>query len=225
MRPILIAAFTLAAASAQADVCDFRPSILAGKAGQAAKTTAGAVADVATEGVRAVGAYTLENPVSGVSMIGSAVSSATAAGSSVAAGAGGAVSTATAIATAPVTIAVAGLTAVALGGYEGACYFRAERITDPDEILYIVSNLAANSDPTMFALIPDGSDYTTLKGRPAIARTDKVRIAAAGVGPFIFDVENLYIADGVLMHRDAGRNTVIGDIGLQVIDVPDPAHE
>ena len=221
MRPILFAALMLSGQAAAADLCDFRPSVLAGKAGQAAKATAGAVATVATEGVRAVGVYTLENPVSGVSMISTGVSSAAAAGSSVAAGAGGALTTAGAIATAPVTIAVAGLTAVALGSYEGVCYFRQERITDYDEILYIVANLSANSDPTMFRLIPDGTEYVTLKGRNAIASEDKVRIAATGVGPFIFDVKNLYITDGVLMHRDAGRNTVIGNVALQVVDVPE----
>lgn len=219
MRPILVAAFLAVPMSVQADLCDFRPSLLASKAGQAAKTTAGAVASVATEGVRAVGVYTLENPVSGISMISTGVSSAAAAGSSVAAGAGGALTTASAVATAPVTIAVAGLTAVALGSYEGVCYFRQERITDYDEILYIVSNLSANSDPTMFRLIPEGTDYVTLKGRNAIASDDKVRIAATGVGPFIFDVKNLYITDGVLMHRDAGRNTVIGNVALQVVGV------
>lgn len=221
MRPILLAALLAAPTLVQADICDFRPSILAGKAGQAAKATAGAVASAATETVRAVGVYTLENPVSGVSMISSGVSGAAAAGSSVAAGAGGAMTTATAIATAPVTIAVAGLTAVALGSYEGACYLRQERITDYDEILYIVSNLSANSDPTMFRLIPKGTEYVTLKGRNALANEDKVRIAAAGVGPFLFDVKKLYIVDGVLMHRDAGRNTVIGNVGLQVVDVED----
>lgn len=221
MRPILLAALLAAPTLVQADICDFRPSILAGKAGQAAKATAGAVASAATETVRAVGVYTLENPVSGVSMISSGVSSAAAAGSSVAAGAGGAMTTATAIATAPVTIAVAGLTAVALGSYEGACYLRQERITDYDEILYIVSNLSANSDPTMFRLIPKGTEYVTLKGRNALANEDKVRIASAGVGPFLFDVKKLYIVDGVLMHRDAGRNTVIGNVGLQVVDVED----
>ena len=219
MRPILVAAFLAAPMSVQADLCDFHPSLLASKAGQAAKATAGAVASVATEGVRAVGVYTLENPVSGISMISTGVSSAAAAGSSVAAGAGGALTTAGALATAPVTIAVAGLTAVALGSYEGVCYFRQERITDYDEILYIVSNLSANSDPTMFRLIPEGTDYVTLKGRNAIAGDDKVRIAATGVGPFIFDVKNLYITDGVLMHRDAGRNTVIGNVALQVVGV------
>ena len=219
MRHLLLAAFVLAAPSVQADVCDFRPSVLAGKAGQAAKSTAGAVASAATDTARAVGVYTLENPVSGVSMISSGLSGAAAAGSSVATGAGGAVASATAIVTAPVTIAVAGLTAVALGGYEGACYLRQDRITDYDEILYIVTNLSANSDPTMFRLIEDGTKYVTLNGRNAIASADKVRIAATGVGPFIFDVANLYIADGVLMHRDLGRNTVIGNVGLQVVDV------
>lgn len=219
MRPILVVAFLASPMSVQADLCDFRPSLLASKAGQAAKATAGAVASVANEGVRAVGVYTLKNPVSGISMISTGVSSAAAAGSSVAAGAGGALTTAGAIATAPVTIAVAGLTAVALGSYEGVCYFRQERITDYDEILYIVSNLSANSDPTMFRLIPEGTDYVTLKGRNAIASDDKVRIAATGVGPFIFDVKNLYITDGVLMHRDAGRSTVIGNVALQVVGV------
>src|SRR6056297_3617579 len=211
MRSILLAALVLAAPSVQADICDFRPSVLAGKAGKVAKSTAGTIGAVTAEGVRVMGAYTLENPVSGVSMIGSGVSSAAAAG--------GAVGTATALATAPVTIAVAGLTAMALGGYEGACYFRADRITDTDEILYIVTNLAANSDPTRFSLIAAGSGYVTLQGRDAIARTDKVRIASAGVGPFLFNVEDLYIVDGVLMHRDLGRNTVIGNIGLEVVEV------
>lgn len=218
MRHAFLATLLLAAPlPVQADLCDFRPSVLAGKAGQAAKSTAGAVASAATETVRAVGVYTLENPVSGASMISSGISGVAAAGSSVAAGAGGAMTGATAVVTAPVTIAVAGLTAVALGSYEGVCYLREDRITDYDEILYIVTNLSANSDPTMFRLIPEGSEYVTLNGRNAIARSDKVRIAATGVGPFLFDVENLYIADGVLMHRDLGRNTVIGAVGLQVV--------
>ncbi|GGC15402.1 hypothetical protein GCM10011363_34850 [Marivita lacus] len=222
MRPILIAALTLVAQAATADVCDYRPSILAGKAGQAAKSTAGTVASVTTEGIRAVGTYTLENPVSGVSMISTGLSSVTAAGTSLATGAGGAATAAGAIVTAPVTLAVAGLTAVALGGYEGVCHFQVERITDYDEILYIVSNLSANSDPTMFTLIREGSPYVTLRGRDAIATANKVRVASTGIGPFIFDVENLYIADGTLMHRDRGRNTVIGEVGLQVIEVETP---
>ena len=225
MRPILPVLLILAASAASADVCDFRPSKVAGKAGQVAKSTAGTVASVAADRAKALGAYTLETPVSGASMIGTGVSSATAAGTSIATGASGALGTAATIATAPVTIAVAGATAVALGTYEGACYFRAERITDTDEILYIVSNLAANSDPTMFSLIPQGDEYTTLKGKPALAGEAKIRVAAPGVGPYIFDVADLYISDGMLMHRETLRDTVIGNVGMQVVEVEDTPAE
>jgi hypothetical protein len=213
MHPILTLALILAAQTATAEVCDFRPSIMAGKAGSAARN----VATGAANQVKAVGAYTLENPVTGATMISSGVRSATAAGTSIATGASGALGTATAIATAPVTIVIAGLTAVALGGYEGACYFKAERITDYDEILYIMQNLSDNSDPTLFALIQPGTDYVTLEGKNATAGEAKIRVAATGIGPFIFDVRKLYISDGVLMHRDRLRNTVIGNVGLQII--------
>lgn len=207
MKPILTLVFaaTLAPFAARADLCDFRPSTLAGKAGSA-------VMDTAASGVRALGAYTLQNPVSGASMISSGVGTATAAGSSLA-------GTAAAVATAPVTIAVAGATAVALGGYEGVCHFRAKRITDHDEILYIVTNLAANSDPTMFSVIPAGETYTNLKGNPAVAGETKIRVASAGVGPWILDVDDLYILNGVLMHREPLRDKVIGNVALQVVEV------
>lgn len=214
MKPII--AITVAVAltplAARADVCNFRPSILAGSAGSAVRDTASAAAS----GVRALGAYTLQNPVSGASMISSGVGTATAAGTSIA-------GSAAAIVAAPVTIAVAGATAVALGGYEGVCYFRAERIADYDEILYIVTNLAANSDPTMFAVIPAGAEYTNLNGNPAVAGETKVRVASEGAGPWIFDVADLYISDGVLMHRETLRDKVIGNVALQVVeDGPPP---
>lgn len=219
MKPFLPLALILAATTAHADMCDFKPSVLAGKAGNAVKNTASDVASAATRTARAVGAYTLQNPVSGASMISSGVGTVTAAGSSIASGASGALASAGAVATAPVTLTIAGVTAVGLAGYEGVCYFKAEKITDYDEILYIVSNLAENSDPTMFALIPDGSEYTSLEGNPAIAGKDKIRVASAGVGPWILDVDKLYIADGMLKHRDRLRDTVIGNVALQVVKV------
>ena len=33
-----------------------------------------------------------------------------------------------------------------------------------------------------------------------------------------YDVENLYIVNGVLMHRDWGKNTTIGNIGFYTVD-------
>lgn len=221
MRVILISALLSIPFCAHAGVCDFRPSIVAGKVGQTAKDAASNVSSAAVNSARAVGAYTLKNPATGLSMISSGVSGATAVGSSVAGSASGTLSTATAVVTAPATIAIAGVSAVALGAFEGTCYFRAKRITDDAVILEIVSNLSENADPTMFALIPEGSEFTTLKGEPAIAREHKVRIAGPGVGPFIFDVADLYIVDGVLKHSDALRDTVIGNVALEVIEIDD----
>lgn len=219
MRTIIIIALMGWASVAHADLCQFRPSAMAGKAGSVAKSTASTVASAAKDGAQAVGRFTLENPATGISMLSSGVGSVSAAGGGIASGAGGALSAAGAVVTAPVTLTVAGASAVALGGFEGLCYFRADRITDDAEILSIVQNMAANSDPTMFALIPSGASYTTLDGEPATAEKNKVRIASAGVGPYIFDVENLYIAKGVLKHRDALRDTVIGNVALDVVEV------
>ncbi len=224
MNPSLTAVFVLAASSAAADVCDFRPSIMAGKAGAAAKNTASDVASGVTNGVKAIGAYTLRNPVSGISMMSSGVGTATAAGTSIGTAASSALGTAATVATAPVTLSIAGATAVALGGFEGVCHFRKERITDYDEILYIVTNLAANSDPTMFKVIPEGAEYYTLKGNPALAGKTMVRVAGPGYGPDLYDVDKLYVVDGVLKHRDALRDTVIGDVALQVVEVQDEAE-
>jgi hypothetical protein len=94
-------------------------------------------------------------------MISSGVSGATAIGSRVAGSASGIAGAATAVVTAPATIAAAGVTALALGGFEGTCHFQSERITDDDALLEIVTNLSRNADPTLFAVIPEGSEYTT----------------------------------------------------------------
>ncbi|MAQ86573.1 hypothetical protein [Psychromarinibacter halotolerans] len=228
MKPILTAAFVLAATSAAADVCDFRPSIMAGKAGAAAKNTASDVATGVTNSVKAIGAYTLNNPVSGISMLSSGMGTATAAGTSLGTAASGALGTAATVVTAPVTLSIAGATAVALGGFEGVCHFRKERITDYDEILYIVTNLAANSDPTMFKVIPEGTEYYNLKGNPAVAGKSMIRVAGPGYGPDLYDIEKLYVVDGVLKHKDALRDTVIGEVALQVVEVDEetaPAAE
>lgn len=219
MRFILAISLMLVAYGARADVCDFRPSRVAGKVGQMTKDSTVGVASAAADRARAIGIYTLENPITGVTMLGTGVSTVTSAGTSIASGASGVAGTIAGVVTAPVTVTVVGATAVALGGYEGACHFRAERITDDAEILEIVTYLAANSDPTMFALIPQGLEYTTLKGAPAVAEEPKVRIASTGVGPYIFDVADLYIVNGVLKHSDAMRDTIIGKVSLQVVSV------
>ncbi len=219
MKPILTVLFLIAAQSANAAVCDYRPSIVAGKVGSATRSATGAAVGAAGTGVRAAGAYTLEHPQTGVSMIGTAVSSATAAGASIAGSAGGALGTAAAIATAPVTILIAGATAAVMGGYEGACYLGDERITDSAEITPILQNLSDNSDPALFALIPWGSDYVDSEGETVTADEARIRVGSLDTDPAFYDVADLYIVNSVLMNRDRGRNTTIGKVGLQVVDV------
>jgi len=59
----------LLAQPAAAAVCDYRPSLVAGKVGSAAKSATGAVTSAAGAGVRAAGAYTLEHPTTGISTV------------------------------------------------------------------------------------------------------------------------------------------------------------
>ncbi|WP_372836874.1 hypothetical protein, partial [Puniceibacterium confluentis] len=211
----------LLAQPATAAVCDYRPSIVAGKVGSAARAATGAVVGATGAGVRAAGAYTLENPKTGLSMIGSAASSASAAGAGLASGAGSAFGTAAAIVTAPVTIAIAGATALAMGGYEGACYLGDERIRDHDQILAIMQNLAANSDPALFALIPWGAEYVDATGATVTADQARIRVATPDRDAAFYDVANLYIVNSVLMNSDRGRDTTIGNLGLQVVAEPE----
>ncbi|SNR63101.1 hypothetical protein [Puniceibacterium sediminis] len=219
MRPILTLVLILATQPAWAAVCDYRPSIIAGKAGAAARGGTGALVGAAGAGVRAAGAYTLQHPQTGLSMIGSAVSTATAASASMASGAGGALGTAAAIATAPVTILIAGATAVAMGGYEGACYLGDERITDIVQITAILQNLSDNSDPALFALIPWGASYTDGDGENVTADQARIRVGSAAGDAAFYNLADLYIVNSMLMNRDRGRDTAIGTVGLQVVDV------
>lgn len=219
MRTILTTLLILASQPSLAAICDYRPSIVAGKVGSATRSATGTVTGLAGKGVQAAGAYTLQHPQTGMSMIGTAVSSATAASASMASGASGALGTAAAIATAPVTILIAGATAAVMGGYEGACYLGDERITDTVEITAILQNLSDNSDPTLFALIPWGAAYNDGAGKTVIADQARIKVASPDSVPAFYDIANLYIVNSVLMNRDRGRNTVIGKVGLQVVDL------
>ena len=152
-------------------------------------------------------------------MIGTAVSTATAAGASIAGGAGGALGSAAAIATAPVTILIAGATAAVMGGYEGACYFGDERITDTAEITAILQNLADNSDPNLFAMIPWGTRYVTARGKSATADQARIRVGSPEAEPAFYNIADLYIVNSVLVQKNRGRDTTIGKVGLHVVDV------
>ncbi|MEM7644536.1 MAG: hypothetical protein AAF366_18725 [Pseudomonadota bacterium] len=189
------AAVILPVGLAQAGVCDYKPSRLVGAMAEAPVTQS------ATNAVVEAGRYTLVNPQTGFSLLGSATAGGSAAG--LAGGVSGFLSSAVAVLTAPATIVAGSITAVALGGYEGACYFAVERVTDRDTVVAILRDMEAAADPDRFLLVtPEDTDELTLVLRDP-ARPQEVRT---------FEVRNLYIADGTLLHRDRLLNTRIGTV-------------
>jgi hypothetical protein len=204
---VLFAVSAVLPAGAVAGVCDYRPSRLMGQAGAVASTAVSGGAAVAEAGLQVAGYYSLLQGGSGLSLLGSLTGGAGAAGATgVIAGAGQAIGGAAAILSAPATLAVGAVTFASAGAYEGFCYFRVERVDDPEVVRAIIESIAAH-DPLV-------SIVATNRG-PAME-------LAAGGSPRLFLLRNLYLEDGQLRHRDWGPNT---DLGAVVFKGPETAGE
>ena len=173
--------------SAEARVCDYRPSELLRSGVAGARDAAGAVAD------RAAGAFTLTNAVTGASMLGSTASTLGQIGGAVGSTAAGAASA-----------SGAAVAAVGLGAMEGLCYFRDERISNYGEVLQVMQAIAASADPAYFRV-----DSGSPRQKSAV-----IVIGDGSGGATEYPVRKLYIVNGVLMHREWGLNTPLGDVGF-----------
>jgi hypothetical protein len=123
---------------------------------------------------------------------------------------GAASSAATGIAAVP-GIAVAGATAaVGLGAYEGVCFFRDERITDHDEVLGVLNAIGAFADPAYFQV-----------KQPSADRETAVLVVVNVAGETNeYEVQSLRIVNGVLWHKQRGRDIAIGDVGFATLAAP-----
>ena len=192
----------LAAISAQAGVCDYRPSQLVGGGGAAALSTGAAATAAAGVGAKAAGFYTLVHAGTGATMLGSTAGGASAAGTvGIMGGTAGFLGTAAAAVMSPAVIVGTAIAAAGVGAYEGSCYWADERITDYDLVLALMQKLSLRADPDYFVL-QEGSPST----QDAVVR---IRQADAMES---YRVENLYVVNDLLMHRDCFRNTTIGHI-------------
>lgn len=200
---LLVAAQAVVATQASAEFCDYRLSALL--TGKKAASIGDATSELAT---KAFGYYTLTNTVTGATMLGSSAAGSSAAGT-VATIAGTGLGAAGAALTNPVGIVVGAVVAVGVGGAEGYCYFRDERITDYNEILVTMRALAENADPAFFRL-EEPNDPTLTTAAIFVRRDDGVSDR--------YPVKNLYIVNGVLKHRKFGRDTVIGNVGLEIVE-------
>ena len=193
-----------ASPAAAAEVCDYRPSVLVGKSTSSAVATAGGAAAGTGAAMKAAGFYTIVHAGSGLTMLGSTMAGASAAGTAgIIAGTGGALGTIGAVLLAPVTLVVGGATAIGVGGFEAACYFTDDRITDYDEILAFMQHIAQHHPEDRFQLV------TGIPGRD----DDAIRIWDPESEELVRHmISDLYIVNGTLMLRKWGFNRNLGYI-------------
>jgi hypothetical protein len=136
-------------------------------------------------------------------MLGSTMAGASGAGTiGIIAGTGGAAGTAGAIILNPFVWVPAAIVGIGGGGFEAACAFLVdERITEYEDVLAIMRSFATHADPKYFQLVENAI--------PAFISI------STGDGEWVrYDIEDLYIVDGMLKHRDWGPNTQIGRVVL-----------
>ena len=213
LRRLQIVSITCAiftATQSYAEVCDYRPSRVLGKAESTAVITGTTVVTTTSGAASALGVYTLVHASSGLTMLGSTMAGASGAGTiGIIGGTGGAIGGTVAIIMNPFVWVPAAIIGVGGGGFEAACAFLVdERITKFEDVLKVMRSFAAHADTNYFELVE--------KSIPPIIRL------ADGKGNWqTYKVEDLYIVDGILKHRDWGPNTDIG----RVVLLSDPKAE
>lgn len=204
------------AANASAGVCDLRLSQLVNSESAAATVTvAGAGATVGPATMALGGLYFIPHATSGALMLGSTLAGTSAAGTVGIIGGSGFAASVLAVLTAPLTLLVAAGTAVTVGGLEAGCYFVDERITEEADVLAVLRQVALGANEEYFKLFDVDAEEAAKTGT-----VSRVRIPdSEGIFQF-YEVSNLYIVNGELMHRDWFWNTSLGNIAAAVVVEP-----
>jgi hypothetical protein len=92
------------------------------------------------------------------------------------------------------------------GAYEGFCYFRVERVDDPDVVLQIIQSIAQHDPAVSIIATGQGLAMELMEGNSTRR----------------FPLRNLYLEEGQLRHRDWGPNT---DLGAVVFREPETGGE
>ncbi len=183
-------------ANAFAGVCDLRLSQLISPTGASvAVATAGTGATVGPATMALGGLYFFPHATSGTLMLGSILSGPSGAGTIGIIGGSGFAASVLAVLTSPITLIAAAGTAVTVSGLEVGCYFVDERITDEAEVLAILRQVAMTANEDYFRLFDVSAEEAAEMGT-----VSRVRIPdEEGVFQF-YEVANLYIVNGELMH-------------------------
>lgn len=165
-------------------------TVTAGGAG-----VAGAAAGHATMYIGSL--YFIPNATSGALMLGSTAAGASAAGTVGIIGGSSFAASVLAVLTAPITLIAAAGTVISVGGLEAGCYFVDERITGKEDVLAILRQIALSANEEHFKLFD-----VTAEESAEMGTVSRVRIPDKEGKHQFYDLENLYIVNGELMHRD-----------------------
>lgn len=197
-------------------VCDYRLSQLASpKAATTVVVGSGTGAVVGPATIALGGLYFFPHAASGTLMLGSTLAGASGAGTIGIIGGSGFAASVLAVLTAPITLFVAAGTAVTVGGLEAGCYFVDERITEEEEVHAILRKVALTANEDYFKLFDVSDEEAAETGS-----VSRVRVSGEDGKYQFYEVANLYIANGELMHRDWFFNTSLGNIGAALVVEP-----
>ena len=201
------------ATSSFSGVCDYRLSQLASPAAAtAALAGSGGAATVGPATMALAGLYFFPHATSGTLMLGSTLAGASGAGTLGIIGGSGFAASVLAVLTAPITLFVAAGTAVTVGGLEAGCYFVDERITEEAQVHAILKQVALTANEDYFKLFDVSDEEAAETGT-----VSRVRITDGDGGFQFYEVANLYIVNGELLHRDWLFNTSLGNIAAALV--------
>ena len=214
LRIIVAVVSILLAGQSYAAACDYKPSRLAGTVGSMVGTAVAGTTSAAGVGMNAAGYYTLVHSTSGLTMLGSTAAGTSGAGTvGIIGGSAGAAGTAGAVLMSPITITAGVITVVVAGGYEGICYLRVDRVTDPYAVLEVLERLAE-----------DDENVSIINNQQGI----KLLQVVTEDGTEQYVMRDLYIADGELKYRGfirhwkrLGLNPTVGSVWFVHTEEPE----
>ena len=203
-----------AATSAHSAICDWRLSQLVNPETATAVIAGSSGGAVAGPAAMALGGlYFFPHATSGTLMLGSTLAGASGAGTVGIIGGSGFAASVLAVLTAPITLILAAGTTITVGGLEAGCYFADERITEEEKVMEILRLVSVTANEEIFKLFEVSREEAAETGTHS-----RIRLSDGQGGYRFFAIEDLYIVNGELLHRDRFLNTRLGNIAVAVIE-------
>lgn len=212
----LALALSLTGSTVLAGVCDYRLSQVVNPAAATTVVAVGGAGATIGPGAMALGSlYFFPHAASGTVMLGSTLAGASGAGTIGIIGGSGFAAGVLAVLTAPVTVVIAAGTAITVGGVEAGCYFVDERITEEEKVHAILRQVSLTANEEYFKFF-DVSDEEAAE----VGTASRVRIPDEDGEYKFYEVQNLYIVNNELLHKDWFLNTSLGNIAATMVSQP-----